>query len=346
MSDQLCLEDPGLPPSEDADAKARTHPAPYRMLRIFAAATAGLVLAAAGGGWLLIVGLDRNIRTDHETPRILEEFRSERPSPTGSRAQNVLLLGSDEESGVGGERADTTMLLHLSADRSRAVFLSVPRELLVDIPVCRSGSGTLSEAQRAQFDSSFRLGGTACTIRTFEQLTGVRVDHYVIAEFSGFKKVVDAVGGVSLRIDESIHDPETNITLEPGRQRLDGSRALVYVRTRLGAADGSDTQRTDRQQRFTSALMDRVTEGASGGRLDWVYPLLDGATSALVCDPGLDSLNKLYELLRDAKGLSAGTTSFVIPPRRPAEVDPNLDELVQPQADELFRQLRNDEELT
>lgn len=346
MSDQLCPEDPGPQPNEEADAKTRTDAGPYRMLRLFAAATAGLILAAAGGGWLLVVGLDSNIRTDHQTPRILEEFRSERPSPTGSRGQNVLLLGSDHEAGAGGERADTTMLLHLSADRSRAVFLSVPRDLLVDIPICRSGSGTLSEAQRAQFNSSFRLGGTACTIRTFEQLTGVRVDHYVIAEFSGLKKVVDAVGGVSLRIDQSIHDSETDITLEPGRQRLDGSRALVYVRTRLGAGDGSDAQRMGRQQRFTRALMDKVTEGASGGRLDWVYPLLDGATSALVCDPGLDSLSKLYGLLRDTKGLSSGTTSFVIPPRRPAEVDPDLDELVQPQADELFRQLRNDEELT
>ncbi|MEV0090191.1 LCP family protein [Streptomyces sp. NPDC050738] len=313
-----------------------------KRIRLAAIATTLLLAAAAGTGWLLYERIDGGIRTDDATTRALEEVAADRPQHGPGRAQNILLLGSDAEAGVGSERADTTMLLHTSPHSGRSALMSVPRDLLVDIPSCRTPGGGRSEAQRAQFNWAFQFGGTACTIRTFEKLTGIRVDHHAVVEFSGFKRMVDAVGGVEMDIDQPVHDPESGITLKPGHQRLDGAQALVYVRTRLGVGDGSDTQRMGRQQRFMRALMDRSLNVRTLSNPTHAYPLLRAAASSLTCDPGLDSLRELYGLARRSSGVSASATRFLTLPRQAAEGDTDRDELVQPEARQLFAKLRSD----
>ncbi|MFC9245980.1 LCP family protein [Streptomyces sp. NPDC057136] len=324
----------------------------HRFVRIAAWTAAAAVVAAAGAGWFFYERLDNNIRTDAATERALAEAPQGRPGSAsdsgrgGERAQNILLLGSDKEAGMGTQRADTTMLLHLSADRTRAALMSVPRDLLVDIPSCRTpdGGGHI-RAQRAKFNAAFELGGPACTIRTFENLSGIRIDHHVVIDFSGFRRMVDAVGGVDVRVDVPVYDPETGIRLKPGQQRLNGVQALVYVRTRLGVGDGSDTQRMGRQQHFMHALMDKVVEGGTLKSPGRIYPLLRAVTSSLTADSGLDSIKELYTLIGGGDAVNSSNTRFIILPRRPADANQEYDELVQPDANQVFEGLRKDRDV-
>jgi LCP family protein required for cell wall assembly len=320
-----------------------------RVRRWVALGTSALVLAGAGTGWALLRDLEGNIRTDTRTARELARHAEERPDPAEGETRNVLLLGSDSRegrnSGYGdaiGARSDTTILLHLPADRSHATAVSVPRDLMVDIPECRRADGTTTAARFAQFNWAFQFGGAACTIRTVEKLTGVRIDHHLIVDFKGFRKVVDAVGGVEVCLPHAVHDRDARLHLEAGRQTLDGKQALGYVRSRK-AFDGSDTQRMGRQQDFLASLLHKVRAEGMLTDPSELYPLLDAATSALTADEGLDSLRELYGLVRSMREIPEGEVHFLTVPRQPYALNPNRDELVQPAAERVFEKLREDE---
>ncbi|MFF3565965.1 LCP family protein [Streptomyces sp. NPDC002574] len=323
-----------------------------RWPRVLAGVTALAVLSGAGVAWHLYRQLDGNIHTDTDTSRELLRVQSERPSalPQATSAENILLLGSDNRGDgngkygqdTGTQRSDTAILLHLAADRKTATAVSLPRDLMVDIPSCRRPDGSMSDAQFAQFNWAFEFGGAACTIRTVEKLTGIRVDHHLVVDFSGFKKMVDAVGGVEVCVPHDVHDKDAHLDLKAGRQVLHGEDALGYVRARHGIGDGSDTQRIDRQQEFLASLVKKVDSTGVLLNPTKLYPLLDAATSSLTADPGLDSLRELYDLTQTLRRTPAGQVRFLTVPRRPWVQDPNRDELVQPDAEKLFTTLRED----
>ncbi|MFI6639161.1 LCP family protein [Streptomyces sp. NPDC050504] len=344
-------------PEADGTSKAEVAPPapparPRRhWLRWAAGGAAFLVLVAAGTGWWLYKKLDGNIRTDVTAAAELETYEKERPAPVVQDAQNILLIGSDTRAGDNGrygrddggsQRSDTTILLHLAADRKSATAVSLPRDLMVDIPDCRGSDGTRNEPQFAQFNWAFERGGTACTIRTVEKLTGIRIDHHMVVDFSGFKDMVDAVDGVEVCLKEPVDDADAHLKLPAGRQTLRGEQALGYVRARKSLGDGSDTERMDRQQRFLGALVNKVQ--SNGVLLNPVklYPVLDAATKSLTTDPGLDSLKDLYDLVRGMRNVPTEKVQFLTVPRQPYSEDINRDELVQPDAGRLFARLRDD----
>lgn len=338
-----------VPPATSATVPPTAPRRRRRLLRWAALGTSALVLAGAGVGWSVLRTLDDNIRTDVRTARELARHAGERPDPAAGEARNILLLGSDSRAGrnsgygeTAGARSDTTMLLHLAADRSHATAVSIPRDLMVDIPECRQPDGATSEAQFAQFNWAFQFGGAACTIRTVENLTGVRIDHHLIVDFQGFTEVIDAVGGVEVCLPHEVHDVDAELHLQAGRQTLDGRQALGYVRARQ-AFDGSDTQRMQRQQRFLASLLHKVRGEGVLTDPSKLYPVLDAATSALTADEGLDSLSDLYGLARGMREIPEGEVRFLTVPRRPYALNPNRDELVQPAAKRLFEKLREDQ---
>ncbi|MCT2593616.1 LCP family protein [Streptomyces sp. N2-109] len=320
-----------------------------RWLRWVALGTSVLVLAAAGVSWALYQRLNGNITTDQDTAEELARHEDERPAPAPSEAQNILLLGSDSRDGSNSEygrgggtaRSDTTMLLHLPKDRSSATAMSLPRDLMVEIPSCRKPDGSRSEAQLAQFNWAFEFGGAACTIRTVEQLTDIRVDHHMIVDFTGFKDIVNAVGGVEVCLADAVSDTDAKLELEAGRQVLQGEDALGYVRARK-SFDGSDTQRMDRQQQFLGSLVQKVRTNGVLLNPTKLYPFLDAATSALTADSGLNSLKELYDLASSLRNIPEDQVRFLTVPRKQYTLDANRDELVQPAADQLFTQLRKD----
>jgi LCP family protein required for cell wall assembly len=277
----------------------------------------------------------------------------ERPDPSTTGAENVLLIGTDSRSGSdrsygrdnGTARSDTVILLHLAAGRRSVTAVSVPRDLMVRVPRCTRPDGSRTTPRLAQFNWAFSWGGTACTIRTTELLTGIRIDHHLTVDFVGFKRMVDAIGGVAVCTPYRVHDKDARIDLPAGRQMLNGEKALGYVRARHGLGDGSDTQRMDRQQAFLASLV-RKTE-SEGVLLNptKLYPVLDAATSSLSADPGLNSLTKLYDLVNGLQTIPMSRVRFLTVPREPYPYDTNRDQLVQPGAALLFAALRHDHQV-
>ncbi|WP_190127017.1 LCP family protein [Streptomyces inusitatus] len=353
---------PGGPAEDDGATDAAAEPEEptasrkRRWLRWAAVGTALVVLAGAGSAWWFYRQLDSNITTDTTAATELQIHEKERPAPLVLDARNILVLGSDTRSGEGNseygrdegesQRSDTTILLHIAADRKSATAMSVPRDLMAWIPSCRRADGSRTEETFGQFNSAFAIGGAACVIRTVEKMTGVRIDHHMIVDFRGFKKMVDAIDGVEVCLKKPIDDEDARLRLDAGRQTLDGEQALGYVRARKSLGDGSDTDRMERQQQFLGALVKKVQ--SDGVLLDWtkLYPLLDAATKSLTTDPGLDSLKDLYGLSKSMRDIPTDKVQFLTAPRQPYAADRNRDELVQPEADQLFQRLREDTPIT
>ncbi|MDX2565064.1 LCP family protein [Streptomyces sp. TX20-6-3] len=336
----------GTAPGAPEEPRRRRH-----WLRWTALGVSLVVLAAAGVGWWFYRKLDGNITTDTTAADELRRYEKERPPAVVSAARNILLIGSDTRSGEGNrkygkdegtQRSDTTILLHLSAGKKSATAVSVPRDLMVTIPSCRKPDGTRTREQFAQFNWAFEFGGTACTIRTVEKLTGIRVDHHMVIDFRGFKKMVDAVDGVEVCLKEPVNDPAAKLKLPAGRQTLHGEQALGFVRARKSIGNGSDTDRMDRQQQFLGALVSKVQSDGVLLNPTKLYPVLDAATKAITTDQGLDSLRDLYDLARSMRAIPTEKVLFLTVPRRPYAYNANRDELVQPAASQLFKQLRED----
>lgn len=311
-----------------------------------------LVAAAAGTGWAVYAKLSANITPDEAAARELARYERERPTALVRGAQNILLIGSDTRAGdgnsaygrdLGSERSDTTILLHLAADRRGATAVSLPRDLMVDIPGCRQQDGSRSLPVFAMFNHAFQVGGSACTIRTVEKLTDIRIDHHMVVDFSGFKEMVDAVDGVQVCLKEPIDDKAAKLKLPAGRVVLDGEQALGYVRARKSLGDGSDTERMERQQRFLGALVDKVQSNDVLLNPVKLYPVLDAATSSLTTDPELASLRGLYQLVRGLRDIPTERVQFLTVPRESYVYDANRDQLVEPEAEKLFARLRADQ---
>ncbi|AQT72775.1 LCP family protein [Streptomyces sp. fd1-xmd] len=347
----------GIPGGSDAVGGGRRPPwtRRRRLLRWVGLGLTLLVLVGAATGWWLYNKLDGNITEDTSAAAELERYERERPAPLATGARNILLIGSDSRSGKGNagyggdkgtQRSDTTILLHLPQDRRSATAVSIPRDLMTQIPACLQPDGTRTGASFAQFNWAFEWGGAACTIRTVEKLTDIRIDHHMVIDFSGFKRMVDALGGVEVCLKEPIDDVQAKLKLPAGRQTLRGEQALGFVRARHSLGNGSDTERMERQQQFLGSLVKKVQSNGVLLNPARLYPLLDAATSALTTDPGLASLRNMYELVRGVRGIPTDRITFLTVPRRPYAPNPNRDELVEPDAERLFRQLREDEPVT
>ncbi|MGW3462556.1 LCP family protein [Streptomyces olivaceoviridis] len=308
-----------------------------------------LLVVAAGAGWAVYARLSANITADEAAAAELARFERERPTALVRDAQNILLIGSDTRAGAGNgkygkdagtERSDTTILLHLAADRHSATAVSLPRDLMVDIPGCGQKDGRRSDPVFAMFNHAFQVGGSACTIRTVEKLTGIRIDHHMVLDFSGFKEMVDAVDGVQVCLKEPVDDKAAKLRLPAGKVTLDGEQALGFVRARKSLGNGSDTERMERQQRFLGALVNKVQSILPNPVK--LYPVLNAATSSLTTDPELASLGGLYQLVRGLRDIPTEHVQFLTVPRESYVYDANRDQLVEPEAETLFARLRAD----
>ncbi|MET9321828.1 LCP family protein [Streptomyces sp. NPDC003038] len=347
----------GIPGATDA-AGGTPKPPRHRRRRLLRRTGLGMALLALAGastGWWVYNKLDGNITTDTSAAAELERYERERPTHSARGAQNILLIGSDSRSGRenarygqdrGTQRSDTAILLHLPANRRSATAVSLPRDLMVEIPSCLKADGSRTTDQFAQFNWAFQWGGAACTIRTVEKLTRIRVDHHMVVDFVGFKKMIDSIGGVEVCLKRPVNDSEAKLKLPAGRQTLRGEQALGFVRARYSLGNGSDTERMERQQQFLGSLVKKVQSNGVLLNPTRLYPLLDAATSSVTTDPGLASLRGLYELVRGVRHIPTDQVKFLTVPRRPYAANPNRDELVEPAADRLFRQLRLDQPVT
>lgn len=174
-----------------------------------------------------------------------------------------LVIGSDSREGLdslqnfgesAGARGDVIMLIKLYPDMGTAQILSVPRDLLVDVP----GKGT------NRINAAYSFGGAPLMVRTVKQVTGLPIHHYVEIDFVGFQSLVDEIGGVHIDFPFPARDANSALSVEAGRQLLDGSQALAYARSRHYEelhngdwipVDATDIGRTARQQRLVLAIL-------------------------------------------------------------------------------------------
>jgi LCP family protein required for cell wall assembly len=240
------------------------------------------------------------------------------------QALNVLLMGSDTREGqetnkygdpdvLTGERSDTTILLHVSADRSFATAVSIPRDTWVMLPECTRNGETVG-AFEAKFNTAFEIGGPGCTVKLVEQMTGLQIDNFAVIDFEGFKQVVDAMGGVEVCLKEPASDPDSKLDLPAGTSVVNGEQALSFVRARKTLSDGSDLSRIKRQQAFLSSM---IREASSTGLLlnpVRLYSTLDAATSGLTTDPGLADIDVLRDLALSMRGIDPGDIAFLTMP--------------------------------
>lgn len=202
----------------------------------------------------------------------------------------------------GAQRSDTLMLVHLGADEETAYTISIPRDSWVPIP----GHGS------AKINAAFSWGGPPLLIRTVEQLTGTRVDHFGVIDWHGFRSLTDAVGGVPITVDENSYDSEQHRDFPSGTHVMNGEEALAYVRQRHGVP-GGDLGRIEHQQQFLRALVGQVR-----GKVSVTDPLgtartLDAVTRTVSVDDRMSN-GDLRNLALGLRHLSAGDAHFVTAP--------------------------------
>jgi len=269
--------------------------------------------------------VDSNISSSN-----LNGLLEDRSNPSGSSPQsgplNILVAGTDSRLGEGnsaygnpeelnGVRSDTTLLVHVSEDRSNALVVSIPRDTLVDIPSCPQWEGPDSEPLTDErFNEAYKIGGVGCTLLTVEQITGADIDHFVVVDFNGFKGMVEALDGVEVCLTQPVDDPLSGLQLPAGTSTVKGEDALAFVRARYTLGDGSDIGRIERQQAFIASVVRKATSLQILTNPSATYRLLDSATKSIYTDTGIGSLADMTDLALSMSDMRPEDVTFVTAP--------------------------------
>jgi LCP family protein required for cell wall assembly len=231
------------------------------------------------------------------------------PAFTGQSAgQNWLIAGSDGRNGLsdqeirslhvgfdfGTDNSDSLMLLHIGG--GRPVLVSIPRDSYVPIP----GYGY------NKINAALGFGGPSLLVKTVEDVTGLRINHYVGIGFAGLVNVVDQVGGVKICLPSALQDTDSGADFKAGCQTMDGAQALAFVRDRHSFAD-EDLQRMQDQRAFLKSLLDKATSPSVFLDPFTALPFGSSAASAISVDQG----TSLYNLVKMAFALRDPQTGTV-----------------------------------
>jgi LCP family protein required for cell wall assembly len=249
--------------------------------RIVGVAVAVLVLIAGAGlitSYLWVRKVDDDLRRTDPFSQI-----AGRPQKLADGTLNILMVGSDSraEDPAIGERSDTLVIMHIPASHDRAYLTSIPRDTWVHVPLSADGQ---NGDTMAKINAAYAWGGLPLTVQTVEEFTGVRMDHVVVIDFSGFVEVVDALGGVDMNVEQtitSIHPP--NRVFHAGPNTFNGDEALDYVRQRYQFADG-DFARMRHQQQFLKAVMDKAVSRGTVTNLGNFKDFVSSVANAITVD--------------------------------------------------------------
>lgn len=311
----------GRPPRGARARRSRPVRRGRRALRIAGIGLSLAVLVTAGAGWWFYEHLNGNIHS----VSLDGKGGTEKADAFGRTPINILVMGSDGrtskadcELGGGcsrtgvqdGSNADVQMVVHISADRSNATVMSIPRDTMTKVPACKdSSSGRSTGGYYGQINSALQYG-PACQVATVHQLTGIPIDHFVKLDFSGVVKMSDAVGGVSVCVTDDVYDTYSHLKLSEGGHTLKGVAALEFVRSRHGFGDGSDLGRTISQHIFLGAMIRKFKSAGTLTDPGAVYDLADAATKALTVDDGLGTVKKLIGLATDVNKVPTKRMTF------------------------------------
>jgi LCP family protein required for cell wall assembly len=301
-----------------------------RILKWTSISLAVVLVLAVGGAYGDYYYLNHKI---HKVPITIPTNSGPRPTKakTATKAENFVLIGSDSRAGsngagtggsakfAGAARSDTTIIMHISANNSGATLISIPRDSWVKIPSCVIGpNGQQSQPETSKFNAAFSLGGqlnpkyaASCTVHTIETLTDIHIDHYAVVDFTGFEKMVDALGGVKMCVAKRLYDPVihtatgydgSGLNLPAGKSvEIDGQQALDLMRARYALDGGGDLPRIKRQQEFIAAMIRKATSSSLLIDFPKLQKFLDAAAGSLTTDGfGLGTMHKLAGALHKA----------------------------------------------
>ncbi|WSF37289.1 LCP family protein [Streptomyces sp. NBC_01351] len=334
-----------------------------RVLRWVSSVLAVLILGTAGAGYLYYRYLNGSIKTD---PLNLGENKlsGAKPNAFGQTPLNILLIGSDARDGeanqaLGGATetfngpplADVQMLLHLSADRSNLSVVSMPRDTMLMMPKCTEPGGKVHPASKGlvQTNESLQRGGPGCTVAAWQELTKIPIDHFMMIDFKGVVSMADAIGGVPVCVEKNVHSRNqkgegSGLKLERGTTSIQGEQALQWLRTRYGFEDGTDIARTHGQHMYMNSLAREFRKNAKLSNPVKMNSLAQAAIDAMVVDPGLNKIDKLYDLSMELKKVPPGRITMTTMPWV-YSTKPGLDGRVEPMpgdAEAVFRMVRED----
>jgi LCP family protein required for cell wall assembly len=328
-----------------------------RLIRFFTILSISIVVIS-GASWF---GLGRITAA---IPKI-DVFKDLKDRPEkASSAVNYLVVGSDTREGLtraearrlrvgttkvaAGKRSDTMLLIHISKKRDKAAIISIPRDTFALIPEHKSiSSEKIIPATYSKINSAYNWGGAPLLIQTFEEMSGLRIDHYVEINFVGFVRMVDALGGVEICTKRDIDDPKSHLVLPAGRHVLDGIDSLKYVRTRTFDGLG-DLGRMKRQQEFAGAMLRKATSAGVLLNPIKLVDFLNSALASITTDSGL-SQGDFLTLGKQLRNLSAKNVRTLTIPLKYYNYNKNgvsasvlWDPILAP---ELFERIKNDEAL-
>lgn len=253
--------------------------------------------------------------------------------PELTRAMNVLVIGSDSRAGpnqkfgsaITGQRSDTIIVLHIAPGKHGVIVLSIPRDSVVPILSCPPEQGSAGQAaqpgQVEQINATFANGGPGCLFKTVEQTTQLHLNHFIELDFTGFEQVINDIGGVSICLPFAINDPQSNLSLAPGRHHVYGREALAYWRARY-IGEGSDLQRILRDQYLMVSILQGVEHSHLLTSPSRILPVVTDAARSMTTDTGL-SLPTMIGMFDNLRGLPPGSVQFIELPTIAYPPNPN-----------------------
>ncbi|WP_043266125.1 LCP family protein [Streptomyces sp. CT34] len=322
-----------------------------RALTITLCVLVGAVLLGGAGLGYVYFKLNGNLKGVD----INAALGQDRPKNVDNGSMDILVMGSDSRAGKnadygkdeGGARSDTAMVVHVFKGHQKASVVSIPRDTLVTRPSCTKDGKNVPGERRAMFNTAFEVGGPACAVKTVESMSGIRMDHFVEVDFTGFKKLIDALGGVDITTTKPINDRYSHLNLAPGKHTLNGEDALGLVRTRHGVpgGDGSDLGRIQLQQTFVKALMNQVRNVGVLSNPAKLYTIADTATKTVTTDTDLNSVPQLTGLAKTLGGITSDHIDMVTLPVNYDPLNPSRVLPLTKQGRLVWDALRNDQDI-
>ncbi|UFR04118.1 LCP family protein [Streptomyces sp. Go40/10] len=333
-----------------------------RVLRWSATVLAVVILGTAGAGYLYYQHLNSNIQKGKRANGDDSKAHRTAPNAAGQTPLNILLIGSDSRNSkenlkLGGSRdhvgdpplGDVQMLIHLSADRKSASMVSIPRDTRVHIPECKDPeSGKVYPETTDIINVTLARGGAGCTLLTWEDLTGVYIDHWMTIDFAGVVRMADAIGGVEVCVKQNVWDHSTpsqrggsGLKLTEGPHKVKGEQALQWLRTRH--AWGSDLMRARAQHMYLNSMIRTLKKQSVFTDTGRLTDLAEAATKSLKVSEEIGTVKKLYDLGMEMKSVPTDRVTSLTMPNVPDPNDP--DNHVVPdkaKADRVWQMLRDD----
>lgn len=326
-------------------------------LKITAAAAAIVVVAGIALGGYLILRLQGNVSTSDLNAAVGQQTSSS--ANDSHDPLQILILGTDTRAGANSEygtaadssgngNSDVMMLLNISANDKNVSLISFPRDLMTPIPACKDKNGQVHPAiAQAQLNSALLEAGPGCTVAAINQLTGLTIDHFMVADFTAVKDLSNVIGGVQVCVDHRVNDFNgSGLVLPAGTSSVQGEQALAFLRTRHSFGDASDLARIKAQQYFLGSMVRKIKSDNTLSNLPEVYSIADAITKNLTVDKGLSNIGSMVTIANRLKNVDTAKVAFVTVPNAPDPADPNRVVLSQPNANKLFQAIANNADLT